>query len=87
MEKPLIINNDFLDSITDQAKNNPRLRMNYNLHKSFESNAQKMVNSLEPGTQIPIHRHQSISETYIVLRGAIKVFFTTRQDNYLPANC
>ena len=54
--------------------------MNYvnelcNLHDSLDAKAQRLLNALEPGTELPIHRHQHTAETYIVLRGAIKVFF------------
>lgn len=52
-----------------------RLRMNYNLHDSLEAKAQRLLNALEPGTLLPIHRHRHTAETYIVLRGAIKVLF------------
>jgi len=86
-----LIDNKLLDEITEQAKKSPRLRMNLNLHDSYESNAQKMINSLEPGTVIPVHRHRNFSETYIVLRGAIKVFFYDNNkiltDSYLLDPC
>lgn len=75
MKPAILINDQFLDEITHQACESPRLRMNFNLHESYQSNAQKIINSLEPGTEIPIHRHKNFSETYIVLRGSIKVFF------------
>jgi len=86
-----LIDNKLLDEITEQAKKSPRLRMNLNLHDSYESKAQKMINSLEPGTVIPVHRHRNFSETYIVLRGAIKVFFydsdKTLTESYLLDPC
>jgi len=86
-----LIDNKLLDEITEQAKKSPRLRMNLNLHDSYESKAQKMINSLEPGTVIPVHRHRNFSETYIVLRGAIKVFFydsnKTLIESYLLDPC
>ena len=49
--------------------------MNYNLHDSLEAKAQRLLNALEPGTLLPIHRHRHTAETYIVLRGCIKVLF------------
>jgi cupin fold WbuC family metalloprotein len=49
--------------------------MNYNFHESLDAKAQRLLNALEPGTELPIHRHQHTAETYIVLRGAIKVLF------------
>lgn len=71
----MILDNKLLDRVTEQAKNNDRLRMNFNLHESLDSKAQKLFNALEPGTLLPIHRHPSTSETYIVIRGGIKVIF------------
>lgn len=62
-----------LDKITAQAKESPRLRMNYNLHESLEDNVQRLFNALEPGTIVPIHRHQNTSETYIVVRGKLRI--------------
>ena len=70
----IIINNTLLDTITEKAKTSPRLRMNFNLHDSLDSPVQRLMNALEPGTELPIHRHRHTDETYIVLRGAIKVF-------------
>ncbi|MPM95412.1 hypothetical protein SDC9_142566 [bioreactor metagenome] len=70
----IIINNTLLDTITEKAQTSPRLRMNFNLHDSLDSPVQRLMNALEPGTELPIHRHRHTDETYIVLRGAIKVF-------------
>jgi cupin fold WbuC family metalloprotein len=71
----MLIEEKLLDSVTSKAKGSDRLRMNYNLHDSLDAKAQRLLNALEPGTELPIHRHQHTAETYIVLRGAIKVFF------------
>lgn len=68
-----ILDSQLLDIITDQAKESPRLRMNYNLHDSLEAKAQRLFNALEPGTVLPIHRHMNTSETYILVRGKMKV--------------
>jgi len=70
-----IINLELLNSITKKAQESPRLRMNYNYHKSPNSKAQRLLNALEPGTELPIHRHQYTSETYILLKGRLKVLF------------
>ena len=70
-----LINEDLLNEVTQQAKESPRLRMNHNLHDSLEAKAQRLLNALEPGTSLPIHRHTLTAETYIVLRGSIKVQF------------
>lgn len=74
-----LINKQLLDSITQKAKESPRLRMNHNIHNSLESTVQQLLNALEPGTEIPIHRHMHTSETYIMIRGRIRVFFHNDQ--------
>ena len=69
----LVIDKELLDGVTAQAKASPRLRMNYNLHDSLEAKAQRLMNAMEPGTDLPIHRHTHTAETYFVLRGRINV--------------
>ena len=75
MNQPLHINTQLLNSITAQAQTNPRLRMNHNLHDSLQSGARRLLNALEPGTILPVHRHRHTAETYILLRGRLRVFF------------
>jgi cupin fold WbuC family metalloprotein len=58
-----------LDSLTIQAKASPRLRMNMDLRDSAEDQSQRMLNALEPGTVLPIHRHRKTTETVAILRG------------------
>ena len=65
------INSVILDSLTEQAKASPRLRMNYDLRNSSADTSQRMLNAIEPGSVIPIHRHQKTSETVVVLRGRV----------------
>lgn len=60
-----------LDSLTKQAKASPRLRMNLDLRNSPEDQSQRMLNAMEPGSQMPIHRHQKSSETVVCLRGRL----------------
>lgn len=67
----MIIDNKILDELSAQAKTSPRLRMNYDLRNSTEDNSQRMLNALEMGTIMPIHRHLASSETVVVLRGKI----------------
>ena len=71
----MLIDKKLLDTVTSKARESDRLRMNYNFHESLDAKAQRLLNALEPGTELPIHRHQHTAETYIVLRGAIKVLF------------
>lgn len=60
-----------LDSLTEQAKASPRLRMNYDLRNSASDGSQRMLNAIEPGSPLPIHRHQKTSETVVCLRGRL----------------
>ena len=60
-----------LDSLTEQAKVSPRLRMNYDLRNSADDQSQRMLNAIEPGSLVPIHRHQNTSETVVCLRGRL----------------
>jgi cupin fold WbuC family metalloprotein len=60
-----------LDSLTEQAKASPRLRMNYDLRNSDKDQSQRMLNAIEPGSPLPIHRHQKTSETVVCLRGRL----------------
>ena len=72
----MIIDKKILDELSEQAKNNPRLRQAMDLRNSPEDGSQRMLNALEPGTVMPIHRHHGSSETVVILRGKIKwVFF------------
>ena len=60
-----------LDSLTKQAKASERLRMNLDLRTSSADTSQRMLNAIEPGSVIPVHRHQKSSETFVVLRGRV----------------
>ena len=71
----MIIDKQVLDNLTEQAKNNPRLRQAMDLRNSPVDGSQRMLNALEPGTVMPIHRHHGSSETVIILRGKIKWIF------------
>ena len=60
-----------LDNLTEQAKASPRLRMNLDLRNSDEDQSQRMLNAIEPGSPLPIHRHQNTTETVVCLRGRL----------------
>ena len=60
-----------LDKLTEQAKASPRLRMNYDLRNSNADQSQRMLNAIEPGSPLPIHRHRNTSETVVCLRGRL----------------
>ena len=60
-----------LDDLTAQAKASPRLRMNLDLRNSPEDQSQRMLNAIEPGSPLPIHRHMKSTETVVCLRGRL----------------
>ena len=60
-----------LDELTAKAKASPRLRMNMDLRNSDQDQSQRMLNAIEPGSPLPIHRHQKSSETVVCLRGRL----------------
>ncbi len=68
----MLIDQQLLDSLTSQAKASPRLRINFDLRNTSDDQSQRMLNALEPGTVMPIHRHRNSSETVVVLRGKVK---------------
>ena len=68
----MIIDTNLLDALTEQAKASPKLRMNLDLRNTPNDQSQRMLNALEPGTVMPIHRHQNTSETVVMLRGKVK---------------
>jgi len=60
-----------LDKLTEEAKKSPRLRMNLDLRNDENDSSQRMLNAIEPGSPLPIHRHQKTSETVVCLRGRL----------------
>lgn len=71
----MIIDKNVLDELTAQAKVNPRLRANLDLRDSAEDDSQRMLNAIERGTVLPIHRHKATSETCICVRGHFEEYF------------
>ena len=69
----LKINKEFLESLLSQAKDNPRLRQNYDLRTCEEDKSQRMLNALMPGTEVAIHRHPDSSESVVCLCGRMDV--------------
>ena len=65
------ITQELLDNLTAQAKESPRLRMNMDLRNSSADTSQRMLNAIEPGSVVPIHRHKKTSETVVCLRGSL----------------
>ena len=66
-----LIDKQLLDEVSRQAKLSDRLRMNYNFHESLDDKCHRMLNAVEPGTVVPIHRHRKTSETVVCLRGRL----------------
>ena len=77
----MIIDNKILDELTAQAKASPRLRCNLDLRNSADDNSQRMLNAIEPGTEMPIHRHRNSSETCICVRGHFVEYFYDANGN------
>ena len=71
----MIVDQKVLDDLTARAKVSPRLRMNLDLRNSPEDLSQRMLNAIEPGTVLPIHRHRTTSETVVCLRGHFVEYF------------
>ena len=74
-----IINQELLEKVSAEAKVSPRLRMNYNFHQSLDEKCHRFLNAVEPGTVVPIHKHPTKDETFVILRGKVKV--TTHNDD------
>ena len=79
----MIIDNKILDELTVKAKENPRLRCNLDMRNSADDLSQRMLNALEPGTVMPIHRHLASSETVVIIRGRIR--WLCKRPNLGPA--
>ncbi len=71
----MIIDSSLLDDLTAQAQASPRLRMNRDLRNSPSDQSQRMLNAIEPGSVLPIHRHRRSSETVVILRGHLRETF------------
>ena len=67
----MIIDQKLMEDLTAQAKANPRLRQAYDLRTTPEDNSQRILNAVEPGTVLPIHRHRGSTETLVCLRGKV----------------
>ena len=75
----IVIDLELLDKVSLEAKEMPRLRMNYNFHQSLEDKCHRFLNAVEPGTVVPIHRHPTKDESFVILRGKVRV--TTHNDD------
>ncbi len=75
----MVIDTELLDRVSEQAKDSPRLRMNYNFHLSLDERCHRFLNAVEPETEVPIHKHPTKDETFVILRGKVRV--TTHRDD------
>ena len=62
-----------ISGVVEEAKNSPRRRMNYNFHQSLDDKCHRFLNALLPGTSIPVHHHPTKDETFVVLKGKVRV--------------
>ncbi len=74
-----LIDKQLLDDVSRQAQKSERLRMNYNFHQSLEDKCHRFLNAVEPGTMVEIHRHPTKDESFVLLRGKVRV--TTHNDD------
>ena len=77
----MVITQAILDELSEKAKASPRLRCNLDMRNTPEDQSQRMLNALEPGTVMPIHRHRGSSETCICIRGHFEEYFYDEQGN------
>lgn len=71
----MTIDSQLLNELIDMEKKSPRLRMNLDMRNSEMDNSQRMLNAIEPGTELPIHRHRNTSESCFILRGKAEQLF------------
>ena len=76
-----IFNQTFLNELLAKAEESPRLRMNYDLRTSSVDTSQRMLNALLPGTEVPIHRHESTSETVVCICGRLEEMIYEEKEN------
>ena len=70
-----LINEELLSALCSQAKSSVRRRMNFDLRTTQADTSQRMLNVLEPGTMVPIHRHEDTTETVVCLKGRLDWIF------------
>lgn len=71
----MILDSTLFNELTEEARRSDRLRMDLDMRNSAEYQSQRMLNAIEPGTELPKHRHKNTSETCIVLRGSAEELF------------
>lgn len=79
----MIIDAHILDDLTEQAKASPRLRMNMDLRNGSNDGSQRMLNAIEPGTVLPVHRHRDSSVTIVCIRGHFEEYYYDDNGNLI----
>jgi cupin fold WbuC family metalloprotein len=79
----MIFSSGILDNLSEKAKRNQRLRQGLDLRNSYDDQSQRMLNALEPGTIMPIHRHKESSETCVCIRGHFEEYFFDEKGNLI----
>lgn len=77
----MVIDKKILDSLSAQAKANPRLRQGLDMRNTKDDSSQRLLNAMEPGTIMPIHRHRTTSETMVIIRGKLVERFYDNEGN------
>ena len=70
-----LINDELLSALHVEARGSERLRQNFDLRTTAEDGSQRMLNVLEPGTKVPIHRHLKTSESVVCIEGRLDWVF------------
>lgn len=81
----MVFDNDFIGKLLEQAKDNSRLRQNFDLRTSAADTSQRMLNALQPGTVVPIHRHEDTTETVVCLCGRMDEVIYEEVASYVNA--
>ena len=77
-----LINEELISALRSQAQQNTeRLRQNFDLRTTPNDGSQRMLNVLEPGTQVQIHRHSETTETTVCLKGRMDIIFYNELPN------
>ena len=84
--KMKVIDDNLINGVVEKAKQSPRLRMNYNFHQSLDDKCHRFLNALEPGTVIPVHHHPTKDETFVILKGRVRVS-TYNDDGEVLESC
>lgn len=81
----MLIDKKLMDKLTALAKASPRLRTAYDLRTTPYDNSQRILNAVEPGTILPIHRHRITTESIVVLRGRVRQNYYDNKGNIIDS--